>query len=103
MTISKRRIQNDLCLVGTKKVLARFMTFRGHGSTRIRYEVRSGREGKGRTLGVASCTWGYKSETQAFERLKKKLGGIHIILDEPFTKDEFRKLLNQVRSGEVEQ
>jgi hypothetical protein len=64
-------------------VLATWFTFKEPGAnvghTRIRYEVRAGRKGKGRVLAKASCVLGYWFQKHAREKIEKKLGGIEFL------------------------
>jgi hypothetical protein len=74
----KRQIQFDLCFVGAERKPARFITLVPSRGESIRYEVRAGRNGKGRVLAVANCKFGYLSQAKAMERIIKKLGGFFL-------------------------
>jgi len=49
---------------------------------KLRYEIRSGRKGKGKVLARAICFYGYHSQSEAIKKLEKKVGGMIEFMDE---------------------
>jgi hypothetical protein len=74
--------QENVFINGGKK-LATWFTFKERGTnvgkTRIRYEVRAGKKGKGRILAKEKCVLGYWLQKAAQDKIKQKLGGVEFM------------------------
>jgi hypothetical protein len=68
------------------KKLAIFFNYFEKSTQRIRYEVRAGRNGKGKLLAKEKCTWGYISQKVATDKIAKKLGGLEFCNENNYEK-----------------
>lgn len=71
-----KQIQQENVFIygGTLATFCGFSEGTDIGISKIRYEVRAGKKGKGRILAKVNCVFGYKSQFDAIWKLKKKLG-----------------------------
>ena len=77
-----RQSQQENVFINHGKTLATFCTFKtgiNIGKSKIRYEVRAGRMGKGRVLAKATCVFLLYDMERATKKISIKVGGIEFM------------------------
>ncbi len=80
--MSYRQTQQENIFINNGKTLATVCTFmsgRNIGRSKIRYEVRAGKKGRGRILAKATCIFLLHDQKRAIQKISKKVGGLEFV------------------------
>ena len=77
-----KQTQQENVFINNGKTLATlygFMQGKKIGKAKIRYEIRAGKKGTGKTLARVSCVFLAYSQDAAMKKLSRKVGGLEFI------------------------
>lgn len=88
-----RQIQQENVFINNGRTLATlcaFTTGRNIGKSKLRYEVRAGKKGRGRVLAKAVCVFLLQDQMRATKKISQKVGGLeHIMYSDPESVKKF--------------